>query len=133
MDYTSKMKVHHIGIIVDCIEKNIEIYRQLGYNQSSEIVQDNNQHIRVVFLDSSDMKQKIELIESLGDVSSIHNFKTGYHHICYDVSEKKDFFELFNELKIGRIFTEPMVAPAISNRQIIFSCLYNGTFIEFIL
>ena len=125
--------IHHTGIIINNIEKNIDIYKRLGYTQISEIIIDEIQHVKIVFLESENKIQIIELIESLGDISSINNFKTGYHHICYDVSDIPDFINNFKTLKIGKIFTKPMVAPAINNRQVVFACLNNGTFLEFIL
>ena len=34
---------------------------------------------------------------------------------------------------VKQIFTQPIVAPALNNRKVVFACLQNGTFIEFIL
>jgi len=127
------MKIHHTGIIIDNIEKSIEIYKKLGYVLNSEIMIDDNQYLKIAFLKSSDGFQIIELIEPLGEKSSIKNFKDGYHHICYDVSEISDFASYFKSLKIGKIFTKPINAVALENRQIIFACLNNGIFAEFIL
>lgn len=128
-----ELKIHHTGIIVDNIEKNNLIYEQLGYTKISEVVTDDIQHVKIVFFLSTDKTHTIELIESLGEMSSIHNFKTGYHHICYDVSDIQNFLCFFKTLKIGRIFTKPMTAPAISDRKVVFACLNNGMFIEFII
>ena len=127
------MMIHHTGIIIDNIEKNINIYKRLGYTQMSEIIIDGIQYVKIVFLKSEDSTQTIELIESLGDISSINKFKTGYHHICYDVSDTPDFVNYFKTLKVGKIFTKPMVATAISNREVVFALLNNGSFVEFIL
>ena len=128
-----KMKIHHMGIIVESIDKSIDIYKQLGYSQISEIFIDNIQHIKIVFLKSKDNTQTIELIESLGNISSIHNFGTGYHHICYDVSDIQDYTSYFKTLKIGKIFMKPMIASALENRQVVFAYLANGTFVEFVI
>jgi catechol 2,3-dioxygenase-like lactoylglutathione lyase family enzyme len=128
-----KVKIHHTGIIVDSIEKSIAIYNQLGYKQTTEIFLDEIQYVRVVFLISDDLTQTIELIESRGDMSAIHNFKKGLHHICYDTSDVQDYVEYFKALKIGKIFTKPIVAPAINNRFVVFALLNNGIFIELIL
>ncbi|HCL01601.1 MAG TPA: hypothetical protein DHW61_04165 [Lachnoclostridium phytofermentans] len=127
------MKIHHTGIIVDDLKKNIEIFRALGYSISTDIVVDDIQHLRICFMRSQDGTQIIELIESNGDTSSIHNFKNGYHHVCYDVSECDDFIGYFKKMKIGKIFTKPIIAPALHGRQVIFACLNNGMFVEFIL
>ena len=56
-----QMKVHHTGIIVKDLEKNVILYIKLGYDQVSDIVVDNVQQNRVVFLQNQN--HKIELIE----------------------------------------------------------------------
>ena len=123
-----QMKVHHTGIIVKDLEKNVILYIKLGYDQVSDIVVDNVQQNRVVFLQNQN--HKIELIEPLNEKSSIYHFKEGYHHICYEVDDREPFLYDFKQLKIGKIFTKPMLAPAIGNREIVFACLTNGTFVE---
>lgn len=127
------MNIHHIGIIVDSLEKNITIFLKLGYTLLSESMIDNIQHNKIVFLRSSDNIQMIELIEPLGENSSVYGFPKNYHHICYDVSDYPDFINFFKSLKIGKIFTEPIIAPALTNRKVIFACLNNGMFVEFII
>lgn len=129
----NKMNTHHIGIIVDDIKKNIEIYKALGYSVSTDIVLDDIQHLQICFLISQGGTQVIELIKSIGDSSSIHNFQSGFHHICYDVSDHVDFIDSFKRLKIGKIFTKPIAAPALHGREVVFACLRNGMFVEFII
>ena len=84
-----QMKVHHTGIIVKDLEKNVILYIKLGYDQVSDIVVDNVQQNRVVFLQNQN--HKIELIEPLNEKSSIYHFKEGYHHICYEVDDREAF------------------------------------------
>lgn len=124
------MKVHHTGIIVRDLERNIVIYTKLGYCQVSEIAVDNIQYNRVVFLQNH--YHVLELVEPLNENSSIYHFKEGYHHICYEIENPASFLDEFQKLKIGKIFTKPMIAPAIDNRTIVFGCLTNGMFIEFL-
>lgn len=126
------MKIHHMGIIVKEIERSIGIYEKLNYSQISDIVLDQYQNIKIVFIRSSDNSQVLELIESLDETSSIYHFKDGYHHICYEV-ESVAFIEEFKKLKIGKIFSKPMQAPAIDNRQVVFGYLNSGVFVEFLL
>lgn len=125
-----QMKVHHMGIIVKDLEKNVILYTKLGYDVVSSIVVDNVQQNRVVFLQNQN--HKIELIEPMNEKSSIYHFKEGYHHICYEVDDREAFLYDFKQLKIGKIFTKPMQAPAIDNREIVFACLTDGTFVEFL-
>ena len=126
------MKLHHTGIITSDVEKSIDIYKKLGYKQSSEIFIDENQYLKIVFLKNDDA-QTIELIESLGEMSTVHNSKNGLHHICYDVSDLCGFIDYFKTLKIGKIFSKPIIAPAIDNRPVVFALLRDNTFIEFII
>lgn len=127
------MKIHHIGIIVNDIEKSICLYEKLGYIRTSDIIQDSIQNIEVAFIKSKDNTQVIELIRAINKLSTIYNFKEGYHHICYEVASNERFMEEFKCLRIGKIFTKPIMAPAINNRQVVFGCLSNGLFVEFIL
>lgn len=125
------MKVHHIGIKVSQLEKNIELYSKLGCHQVSSITVDEIQSNRIVFLQNQ--IQCVELIEPLNEKSSIYHFKDGYHHICYEAEKDEDIVKAFKEAKIGKIFTKPIVAPALENREVVFACLQNGLFIELIL
>ena len=124
------MTVHHSGIIVKDLKKNMTLYTKLGYDQVSDIVVDNVQQNKVVFLQNQ--KHKIELIEPLNEKSSIYHFKEGYHHICYEIDSPNTFLHDFKQLKIGKIFMKPIQAPAIDDRKIVFACLTNGTFVEFL-
>ena len=63
------MKVHHIGIKVSQLEKNIELYSKLGCHQVSSITVDEIQSNRIVFLQNQ--IQCVELIEPLNEKSSI--------------------------------------------------------------
>lgn len=119
-----------MGIIVKALEKNITLYIKLGYDQVSNIIVDDIQQNKIVFLQNQN--HKIELIEPMNEKSSIYHFKEGYHHICYEVDDREAFLYDFKQLKIGKIFTKPMQAPAIDNRGIVFACLTNGTFVEFL-
>jgi len=125
------MKEHHVGIKVSQLEKNIALYSKLGYHQVSPITVDDIQNNRVTFLHNQ--FQCVELIEPLNEKSSIFHFKDGYHHICYEAEKDEDIIKAFKEAKIGKIFTKPIMAPALENREVVFACLQNGLFIELIL
>ena len=125
------MKIHHVGIKVTNLEKNIELYSKLGYRQVSQIMEDEIQNNRIVFVKNQFLNT--ELIEPVNEKSSVFHFKEGYHHICYEAEYDEDIIKDFKEAKIGRIFTNPILAPALNNRKVVFACLQNGTFIELVL
>lgn len=127
------MKIHHIGIIVKSIVKSKNIYEKLGYEPITNIVFDAVQNNKVLFMKNSDYLQTIELLEPIDETSSIYNFKQGYHHICYEIESDGNFMEEFRKMKIGKIFTQSISAPAIDNREVMFACLNNGMFIEFLI
>lgn len=126
------MKVHHIGVITKNLKRSIQIYCHLGYVVRDKIVEDKRQWNCVVLM-TTNFSPYIELIEPINEMSSIYNFDEGYHHICYEAERGEDIIEKIKEMKIGKIFTKPIIAPALDNRKVVFACLQNGTFIEFIL
>lgn len=126
------MKLHHIGIIVKDINKSIGLYKKLGYRQVGETVIDNIQKNIVAFMQLS-QAPLIELIEPVDGSSSVINFKCGYHHLCFEEDVNENVRESFGKLKIGKIFTQPILAPALDFREIVFAYLYNEMLIEIIL
>lgn len=125
-------KIHHIGIVVKDLDKSVRIYSALGYILCNNEKQDNIQNNRVAFM-KSPFSVDIELIEPIDKSSTVYNFEEGYHHICYEAEPEEDIIQRFKEMKIGKIFTPSIQAPALNNRKIVFACLQNNTFIEFIL
>lgn len=124
------MKIHHIGMITKNIEKSLSIYEKLGFKKTTEIIQDYIQMNNILFINNESVT--IELIEPINKESSIYNFKDGMHHICYEIGNIDKFINTFKNLEIGKIITKPIKAVAIENRSIVFGCLKNGEFIEFL-
>lgn len=127
------MKIHHIGIIVKDIKKAILTYIKLGYTQISKIYEDDIQHNLLVFLISEENNQRIELIQAKNDYSSVIHAQEGLHHICYYADNMDNFFIWFRNVKIGKIFTKPIPAPALGNHSVVFGMLNTGMLAEFIL
>ncbi|WP_342477989.1 VOC family protein [Paenibacillus sp. FSL H7-0350] len=127
------MKVHHLGFIVKDMKKDRRIFEALGFVEIGDVVYDFIQDNNIMFLESQDGSLLIELIEAVSERSSVRNFKSGYHHICFEGGTKMDMNEWFKSLKIGKIFTRQFTAPALQSRKVVFACLNNGSFIEFIL
>lgn len=127
------VKIHHLGVIVKKLDKSIELYLKLGYTIISTTIRDPIQNNNIIFVRSNDGTQVIELIEPINKNSSVYGFQEGYHHVCYDISGQKDYLNKFSSMKIGKIFTKPIIAPAIDNRQVVFAILKNNTFVEFLI
>ena len=125
------MKVNLIGIIVKRVNREVQLYQRMGYRIICDI-DDENQMNKIVIVRRDDSPD-IELIEPINQNSTIINFKSGYHHICYETEVGEDIVKKFNKMKVGKIFTTPILAPALNNRKVVFACLYNGNFVELIL
>lgn len=125
------MKINHIGIITKHIDVDVLMYERIGYRVISEVV-DTTQMNKVTIL-KGNHAPNIELVEAINDNSTIKNFTSGYHHICFEAEENEDIVALFKKMNVGKIFTHPIVAPALNFRKVVFACLYNGSFIELIL
>ena len=65
------MVFHHFGIVVHDISKSIPLYLRLGYELTSEVIVDWEQHNKVVFL--SNQGVNIELIEPIDKFSTVNN------------------------------------------------------------
>ena len=126
------MKLHHIGIVVYDLNKSIRLYSELGYVWDGDIKNDDVQNNLIAIM-KSEYLSNIELIKAKNQKSTVCNSKEGYHHICYELLPNEDIVHEFKKMKIGKIFTQPVLAPAFNNRKVVFACLQNGTFIEFIL
>lgn len=120
-----------MGVITFDMEKSIMIYLKLGYDKKVDI-EDHYQFNRIVMMERND-GTIVELIKSLDERSSVYHFQPGYHHICYELEPGEDLEKCFRKFRIGKVFTAPIIAPALQGRKVVFACLLDKTFIEFIL
>ncbi|MCI8790820.1 MAG: VOC family protein [Lachnospiraceae bacterium] len=126
-----RMREHHVGIIVGDIEEGRLVFGHLGYRPCGEVVEDFEQHNRILFLENGQSLSRIELIEPLDGASTVRNASHGIHHICYETDV--GFMESFKTLKIGRMLPQRYIAPALGNRQVVFACLRGGLYVEFLI
>lgn len=125
------MKVHHIGIVVKDIEKSCRLYQHLGYAKLSSVIEDDIQHNKLLFLKNGDLL--IELIEPIDSSSPVYNPRNlGYHHICYEVEDLDKAVSIFEDVGLGKVFTDKITAPAFCDRKIMFAILKDGSIIEFL-
>ena len=83
------MKLHHIGIVVEDIEKSRKRYEKIfGIKVGIKPYEDKNMKVKILFFDLGDVK--IELIEPVGE-SGVSRFleKKGevLHHLAYEVRD----------------------------------------------
>src|SRR5580698_8629510 len=80
------MVIDHIGIVVRSLEQGIEQWQKLfGYRQSSEIVTNTRQKVKVVFLAKPD-SILVKLVEPSTPDSPVSAFARrggGLHHLCF--------------------------------------------------
>ena len=125
------MRIHHVGVVTSNMDRSITIYEKLGYRKAVDVI-DPFQNNRIVMMDRREGVM-IELIWPANEQSTVRNFSDGYHHLCYEMEPGEDVGQGFKRLRIGKIFTEPITAPAFDGRKVVFACLLDGSFIEFIL
>ena len=126
-----RMREHHVGIVVRDIEEGRTVFGRLGYRPCGEMVEDLEQHNRILFMENGLDCRKIELITPMDDASTVRNARHGIHHICYEVDE--GFLNGFKPLKIGRMLPRRYMAPALGGRQVVFASLRGGLFVEFLI
>ena len=84
-------RLNHVGVATPSIEDSVRVYRDmLGVNAIGEPFDLPEQGVRVCFVDVPDTQ--IELIEPLGEASTLHGFlaknpRGGQHHLCFEVPD----------------------------------------------
>jgi len=128
------VKLHHVGIVTDKIERRAAAYNQLlGVVPASEITVDDIQRVRVQFLGCTDDVQ-IELIEPLDGESPARRALEkggGLNHVCFEVQNVAIAVE--EAVKKGAICVCPPVsASAMDGRLISFVFFRELGLIEFV-
>jgi methylmalonyl-CoA/ethylmalonyl-CoA epimerase len=129
------MRLHHIGIITEDIERSILSHRTLfGLEPITEIVEDPIQQVSVVLLSPPEGGVPIELIAPLADGSPISNLlKKGVrlYQLCYSV---RDIDETLNEVrsKNAIIISKPSPAMIFGGRRVAFVYMPDGYIVEFL-
>ena len=83
------MKLHHIGIVVENIQKSLgEITRYLDFESTTMPSLVGSQKVNICFLKTNNVF--LELIEPTEENSPITNFSKkggGFHHLCFEVDD----------------------------------------------
>jgi len=84
-------RLNHVGVATPSIASSIELYREtLGATGIGTPFDLPEQGVRVCFIDLPNTQ--IELIEPLGEASTLHGFlarnpRGGQHHLCFEVED----------------------------------------------
>lgn len=87
-----KLTAHHFGCLTENIESSIFIYRQMGFQNISEIFSISTQKVRVCFIETGS-NVYLELVEFNPDNASlgkIFKSKNPYYHVGYLVDNISD-------------------------------------------
>lgn len=121
------IKIEHIGIVVEDIEKSINIFVNLGFQKLNDICIDQIQNNKLQILQDAN-GNKIELIQPLNEKSTVINAKVGIHHIAI-INQGGIPREKIQDNKIGKIFSKKIMAPLFDNRTVEFAYIPNNNII----
>ena len=126
--------IDHIGIVVGSLEDGIQQWEEMfGYRVASEIVFNEHQEVRVVFL-AKPSSIPVKLVEPVGAGSPIAAFARrggGLHHICFRCEDLKVEVPLLKS-KGARLIVPPQPGEAFNKRDIAFLLAKNNLNIELI-
>lgn len=127
------MKIHHIGYLVNNMQKSIEQFFSLGFEIERETMLDELRKVEIAFLINDGYR--IELVSPIdkdSDVGELYKkYKDAPYHICYlSNNYKRDIDSLINEGYI--VMNESKVAPALDGKEVIFLYKRNIGIIEII-
>jgi len=118
----NKMKIHHIGIVVNNIQDSLgEFSKFIKFDETTIPTLIGSQKVNVCFMKIDELR--IEFIEPVGNESPVKKFLEkggGFNHICFEVN---NLSETINEIveKGGRLIVSPV--EGFEGRQIAFVLL----------
>ena len=123
--------IHHIGRVVNNIEKELKYYRSLGFKCIKSVKIDRYQKVKIGLIDLG-RGIFLELLEPHGKASPIKNFLAkggGLHHTCYRSQNLKETMQFLQ--KHGTILSKP--TPSVfGGKRVLFFYSRRGEIIEFI-
>ena len=128
------MVIDHVGIVVASLQEGIRQWDEMfSYRQSSPIVTNTRQKVRVVFLSKKE-SLTIKLIEPSEPNSPVAAFARkggGLHHLCFRCADLKVQIPLLKE-KGAAFIVPPQPGEAFGNRDIAFFLTKNNLNVELI-
>ena len=128
------MVIDHIGIVVKSIDTGIETWiRFFGYKQTTQVVTNERQRVKVVFLEKNG-SLPVKLLEPTNPSSLIYPFSQkggGLHHLCFRGESLSEDLRILVE-KGARVLVQPEPGEAFENEKIAFVYVGQGLNIEMI-
>ena len=128
------MIIDHIGIAVRSIDRSVEHWQTVfGYQRVTEIVTNEQQKVRVVFLAKPGSLQ-VKLVEPTDPTSPISALASrggGLHHLCFRCESVDAEVARLQALGV-RLITPPQPGEAFENEKIAFVYVGDGLSIELI-
>ena len=101
------MKIHHIGYLVQNIEKAQAQFKELGFTESTQLFSDELRGIYIIFMEKDGYV--IELISPSKDDSIVSNLikthKNSPYHICYESFNIDDDMKFLKRISTDSIFS----------------------------
>jgi methylmalonyl-CoA/ethylmalonyl-CoA epimerase len=118
------MKLHHVGIVVEDIEKGIQRYKAMfGFVPVTEVVNDPVQKVSVVLLSGPDKGSvPLELIAPLTNDSPVSKILQGnmhLYHLCFLVNDIEEALKKFRS-NGAIIISGPVPADLFKGKRIAF-------------
>jgi len=115
----NKMKIHHIGIVVNNIQDSLgEFSKFIKFDETTIPTLIGSQKVNVCFMKLGELR--IELIEPVGNDSPVLNFLEkggGFNHICFEVENLSQTIDEMTK-NGGRLIVSPV--KGFEERQIAF-------------
>jgi methylmalonyl-CoA/ethylmalonyl-CoA epimerase len=136
MPSSSGVTLHHIGCVVDSIERRIESYKvSLGSASVSQIFEDPIQRSKVAFLAlPTPGSVQLELVEPAAPDSPVARFLEkggGLHHLCYEVDDLDAQIQWMKSQR-AVLIRSPKPAVAFGGRHIAWMRTSDSLLIEYL-
>lgn len=123
-------RLDHVGIAVANLELAVETYvRSLGAVAEDETFSDDNQEVRLRFLNLGGMR--IELLQPDSERSPLHTILKrgiGIYHVCHEVDDLDAELERLKAEGV-KVISPPKPAVAFGNRRVAFT-MCQGLMVE---
>lgn len=126
------LKLHHIGVATRNIDKEYEVFSNLGYTKCSNIFEDSIQKMRGLFI-KAENQPCLELIEGIGDDNPVksHIIKGNkFYHFAYETNNLETCLKDFVENKKAKIIVP--ITKATFFEKICFILLPNMMLVELV-